>query len=87
MNWFLGEPVAAESLLQSGIPLLEAIAALVAIVAICMCVVAALHVIMEVRASSQPTNQPASPAEPKHARSPRRLPLALASHGRRQTSS
>lgn len=51
MNWFAPEPVSTESMIQTGLPLLEAFAALLAIIAILTLVIAVLHTILAVRST------------------------------------
>ncbi|HYL38666.1 MAG TPA: hypothetical protein VEV17_22300 [Bryobacteraceae bacterium] len=49
MNWFVSEPVSADSLLQAGLPFLEFLGVLVGIVAVLMLLIALLHTIFAVR--------------------------------------
>jgi hypothetical protein len=52
MNWFVSEPVSAESMLQAGLPFLEVFCALVGIIAILMLLIALLHTVFADRPSN-----------------------------------
>jgi len=52
MNWFVSEPVSAESMLQAGLPFLEVFCALVGVIAILMLLIALLHTIFADRSSN-----------------------------------
>jgi len=49
MNWFISEPISAESVLEIGLPLLEAFAMLAAIIAVFTLAIAVLHLFLAVR--------------------------------------
>jgi len=56
MNWFISQSVSTESMLQTGLPLLEAFAALLGIIAILTLVIAVLHTILAVRTTNSRVN-------------------------------
>ena len=56
MNWFTSEPVSTESVLRTALPLLEAFAALLAIIAIFTLVIAILHMILAIRSTDSGFN-------------------------------
>jgi hypothetical protein len=45
MNWFVSEPVSADSMLQAGLPFLEVFCVLVGVIAVLMLLIALLHTI------------------------------------------
>ena len=47
MNWFVSEPVSADSMVQAGLPYLEVFCALVGVVAILMLLITLLHTILK----------------------------------------
>ncbi len=49
MNWFVSEPVSAESMIQAGLPFLEALCALVGMIAVLMLLIGLLHTVSAVR--------------------------------------
>ncbi len=51
MNSFLSEPVSAEAVFQAGLPFLEVVGGLLAIVALFLCVIALLHIIVAIRST------------------------------------
>jgi hypothetical protein len=51
MNSFLSEPVSAEAVFQAGLPFLEVVGGLLAIVALFLCVIALLHIIVAIRSA------------------------------------
>ena len=51
MNWFGAQLVSSESMLQAGLPFLEAVAAFLAIIAVFTLVIAVIHIILGVRSS------------------------------------
>jgi hypothetical protein len=52
MNWFVSDPVSANSMLQEGLPFLEVFCALVGVIAVLMLLIALLHTIFAIRSSS-----------------------------------
>jgi hypothetical protein len=52
MNWFVWEPVSADSVLQAGLPYLEVFCALVGVIAVLMLVITLLHTILGIRSSN-----------------------------------
>ena len=52
MNWFVSEPVSADSMVQAGLPYLEVFCALVGVVAILMLLITLLHTIFAIRSST-----------------------------------
>jgi len=52
MNWFVSEPVSADSVVQAGLPYLEVFCALVGVVAILMLLITLLHTIFAIRSSN-----------------------------------
>ena len=52
MNWFVSEPVSAESMIQAGLPFLEALCALVVMIAVLMLLIGLLHTVSAVRSSN-----------------------------------
>jgi hypothetical protein len=51
MNWFVSEPVSADSVLQAGLPYLEVFCVLVGVIAVLMMLIALLHTIFADRSS------------------------------------
>jgi len=51
MNWFVSEPVSADSMLQASLSFVEVFCALVGIIAVMMLLMALLHTILAVRSS------------------------------------
>ena len=52
MNWFVPEPISAESLVQAGLPYLEVLCAFLGVIAVVILLIALLHTIIEVRSST-----------------------------------
>jgi len=52
MNWFVSDPVSANSLVQEGLPFLEVFCGLVGVIAVLMLLIALLHTIFAIRSSS-----------------------------------
>ncbi len=52
MNWFVSDPVSADSMVQAGLPFLEVFCALVGVIAVLMLLIALLHTIFAIRSSS-----------------------------------
>jgi len=52
MNWFVSEPVSADSMVQAGLPYLEVFCALVGVIAVLMLVITLLHTIFAIRSSN-----------------------------------
>ena len=52
MNWFVSDPVSADSMVQAGLPFLEIFCALLGVIAVLMLLIALLHTIVAIRSSS-----------------------------------
>jgi hypothetical protein len=52
MNWFVSDPVSADSMVQVGLPFLEVFCALVGVIAVLMLLIALLHTIFAIRSST-----------------------------------
>ena len=51
MNWIVSEPVSAESMIQAGLPFVEVVGVILAIIAIFTLAIAVLHIVLALRSS------------------------------------